>query len=115
MIRSNGPLVEIQGDNEGEAISSQGGFASSYKSGSMRSLLDTEVNRERGREGREGGRGGRGDHQNLKLAPWDKSSKLAQISVGGRDQKSGGKLRSHRRPFHPDYCFLYHRLQKFQP
>ena len=51
MIRSNGPLVEIQGDNEGEAISSQGGFASSYKSGSMRSLLDTEVNRER-----EGGR-----------------------------------------------------------
>ena len=93
MIRSNGPLVEIQGDNEGEAISSQGGFASSYKSGSMRSLLDTEVNRER--------EGGRGDHQNLKLAPWDKSSKLAQISVGGRDQKSGGKLRSHRRPFHP--------------
>jgi len=59
VIRSNGPLVEIQGDNEGEAISSQGGFASSYKSGSMRSLLDTEVNRERGREGREGGRGER--------------------------------------------------------
>jgi hypothetical protein len=35
-------------------ISSRGGFASLYKSGSMRSFLDTEVNRERGREG-EGG------------------------------------------------------------
>src|SRR5271155_4638627 len=56
---SNGPLVEIQEGNEGEAILSRGGFASLYKSGSMRSFLDTEVNRERGR--------GRGGHQNPKL------------------------------------------------
>jgi hypothetical protein len=43
--------VEIQEGNEGEAISYRGGFASLYKFGSMRPFLDTEVNRERGREG----------------------------------------------------------------
>jgi hypothetical protein len=67
MIGSNGPLVEIKEGNKGEAISSRGGFASLYKSGSMRSFLDTEVNRERGTVG-----GRRGGHQNPKLAPWDK-------------------------------------------
>jgi hypothetical protein len=45
-------------------FSSRGGFTSLYKSGSMRSFLDTGANRERGRGGKEG-------HQNLKLAPWD--------------------------------------------
>src|SRR2546423_3130238 len=34
--------------NEGEAILSRGGFAALYRSGSMRSFLDTEVDRERG-------------------------------------------------------------------
>jgi hypothetical protein len=61
-IGSNGPLVEIQEGNEGETISSRGGFTSLYESGSMKSFLETEVNRERGR-------GGRGSHQNPKLAP----------------------------------------------
>jgi len=32
--------VEIRKGNEGEAISSQGGFTSLYKSGSMKSFLD---------------------------------------------------------------------------
>jgi hypothetical protein len=36
-----------------------------YKSGSLKSFPDTEVNRERGMEGR-------GGHQNPKLAPWTK-------------------------------------------
>jgi hypothetical protein len=50
-IGSNGPLVETQEGDKGEAILSRGGFASLYKSGSMRSFLDTEINRERGKEG----------------------------------------------------------------
>ena len=49
-IGSNGPLVEVQEGDEGEAILSSRMVASLYKSGSMRSFLDTEVNRER--EGR---------------------------------------------------------------
>ena len=61
-IGSNGPLVEVQEGDEGEAILSSRMVASLCKSGSMRSFLDTEVNRERGR----------GGHQNPKLAPWDK-------------------------------------------
>ena len=40
-------MVEIREGNEGKAISSRGVFASSYKSGSMRSFLDAGVNRER--------------------------------------------------------------------
>jgi hypothetical protein len=43
---------EIQEGNKGEAISSRGGFASLYKSGSMRSFPDTQGKyREREREG----------------------------------------------------------------
>jgi hypothetical protein len=45
-IGSNGPLVEVQEGDEGEAILSSRMVASLYKSGSMRSFLDTEVNRE---------------------------------------------------------------------
>ena len=48
-IGSNGPLVEVQEGDVGEAILSSRMVASLYKSGSMRSFLDTEVNRE-GRE-----------------------------------------------------------------
>jgi hypothetical protein len=64
--------MEIQEGNKGEAISSRGGVASLYKSGSMRSFLDTEVNRERGREG-EGG------HQNAKLALWTKLAESGRL------------------------------------
>jgi hypothetical protein len=59
-IGSNGPLVEVQEGDEGEAILSSRMVASLYKSGSMRSFLDTETNRERG------------GHQNPKLALWTK-------------------------------------------
>ena len=61
-IGSNDPLVEVQEGDEGEAILSSRMVASLYKSGSMRSFLDTEVNRERER----------GGHQNPELAPWTK-------------------------------------------
>jgi hypothetical protein len=49
-IGSNGPLVEVQEGDEGEAILSSRMVASLYGSGSMRSFPDTETNRER--EGR---------------------------------------------------------------
>jgi hypothetical protein len=48
-VGSNGPL-EVQEGDEGEAILSSAMVAPSHKSGSMRSFLDIETNRER--EGR---------------------------------------------------------------
>ena len=51
-IGLNGPLVEIQEGDEGEAICPRG-WLRLYKSGSMRSFLDTETNRKRGRGGSE--------------------------------------------------------------
>jgi hypothetical protein len=81
------------------------------KSDSMRSFLDIKINREAGREGRRG-------HQNPKLAPWTKfkvgqiwaprEGRDPEIDQGVKRAESGGKLRTIRRPFHPDVQFLPH-------
>jgi hypothetical protein len=73
-IGSNGPLVEVQEGDEGEAILSSRMVASLYKSGSMRSFLDTETNRERG--------------EGIRIPNWlsGQSSKLAQIWAPLRGQ-----------------------------
>jgi hypothetical protein len=79
---------------EGEAILSLGGLRL-YKSGSMRSFLDTKVNTER-REGK----------RRSKTGSLGQSSKLAKFGCLEREQKAAAKLRSHQCSFHPGYCFL---------
>ena len=71
--------MEIQEGNEGEAILPRGGFASLYKSGSMRSFLDTEVNRETGREGE----GSTGRSKTGSLGQSSKSAKFRRLERAG--------------------------------
>jgi hypothetical protein len=75
-IGLNGPLVEVQEGDEGEAILSSRMVAYLYNSGSMRSFLDTETNRERG--------------EGIRIPNWlpGQSSKLAQIWAPSRGQGS---------------------------
>lgn len=98
-IRSNGPRVEVQEGDEGEAILSLRMVTSLCKSGSM----GTETNRERG--------------ESMRILNWlpGQSSKLTQdrgseigplSSVGVKGVESSGKLRLLRRPFHPDVEIL---------
>jgi hypothetical protein len=77
-IGSNGPLVEVQEGDEGEAILSSRMVASLYGSGSMRSFPDTETNRERERG------------EGIRIPNWlsGQSSKLAQIWAPSRGQDS---------------------------
>jgi hypothetical protein len=74
--------VEIQEGDKREAILSSRMVASLCESGSMRSFLDTETNRERGR---------RGGHQNPKLGSLDKVQSWPKFGRPreGRDSEIG--------------------------